>query len=55
MYYPKPYLRSMGDVDFLVSRNQFDEAMKVMESNGYVCIEGKGEDGKLKEGARHLG
>lgn len=55
MYYPKPYLRSMGDVDFLVRQDQFDDAMKLMESNGYVCIEGKGEDGRLKKGERHLG
>lgn len=55
IYYPKPYLRSMGDVDFLVRHDQFEDAMKLMESNGYVCIEGKGEDGRLKEGARHLG
>lgn len=55
MYYPKPYLRSMGDVDFLVRQDQFDDAIGLMESNGYVCIEGKGEDGRLKKGDRHLG
>lgn len=55
MYYPKPYLRSMGDVDFLVRRDQFDDAMKLMESNGYVYSHGKGDDGRLGFNSRHIG
>lgn len=54
VYYPKPYLRSMGDVDFLVPQDYFDNAMTIMESNGYVCTHGKNESGKLKDGARHV-
>ena len=55
MYYPKPYLRTMGDIDFLVQHDHFEEAMKLMETNGYVCTEGKGEDGLPIRGVRHIG
>lgn len=55
MYYPKPFLRSMGDVDLLVPRNRFDDAMILIESNGYVCVEGKGDDGQPLQGVRHIG
>ena len=55
VYYPKPSLRTMGDVDFLVPRNRFDDAMKVMESNGYVYSHGKGDDGGLAFQSRHIG
>lgn len=33
--YPKPYLRTMGDIDVLVPRERFIEALKCLESNGY--------------------
>lgn len=33
--YPYPYLRSMGDVDVLVKRSDFEKASKLMEGNGY--------------------
>ena len=55
VYYPKPSLRTMGDVDFLVPRSQFDAAMKLMESNGYVYSHGKGDDGGLAFQSRHIG
>lgn len=55
VYYPKPYLRSMGDVDFLVPRDRFDDAMKLMEDNGYCYSHGKGNDGKLAFQSRHIG
>ena len=55
IYYPKPFLRAMGDVDFLVRRNQFEEAMKLMESNGYVYSHGKNDDGSLAFNSRHIG
>ena len=38
MYYPKPYQRNMGDIDILVSRKHFNNAMELMESNGYKRI-----------------
>lgn len=40
-YYPKPYLRSMGDVDFLVHKNDFLDAVNILENNGYVYLHGK--------------
>ena len=35
MYYPHPDLRTMGDVDVLVKREDIDKAAGIMESNGY--------------------
>ena len=35
MYYPHPTLRSMGDVDFLVKREDLDRAAEVLEASGY--------------------
>lgn len=54
IYYPKPYLRAMGDVDFLVRRDQFEDTVKLMELNGFVYSHGKDENGKLIEGERHI-
>ena len=44
MYYPKPYLRSMGDIDILVPRNKFIESMELLESNAYIYDHGKEQD-----------
>ena len=33
--YPETYMRGMGDIDLLVRKEQFEEAMKILESNGY--------------------
>lgn len=38
MYYPDPMLRSMGDIDFIVPRDQLDRAFELMQQNGYVVI-----------------
>ncbi len=54
-YYPKPYLRTMGDIDFLVPRNKFEKAAEVMESNGYKYEHGKDDHGKRLENGRHFG
>ena len=35
MYYPEPFRRAMGDVDFLVPQDNFDEIAQLMEANGY--------------------
>lgn len=35
VYYPEPFRRSMGDVDFLVPQDRFEEAMNLMIANGY--------------------
>ena len=36
IYYSKPYLRAMGDIDVLVSRDRFNDATRVFEANGYL-------------------
>lgn len=35
-YYPKPQLRTMGDIDFLVGENDFEAARALLEKNGYT-------------------
>lgn len=40
VYYPAPYLRSMGDIDFIVPRDRFEYAREVLKKNGYrLCRE----------------
>ena len=36
MYYPFPYLRTMGDIDILVKREDIDKAAALMEENGFI-------------------
>ena len=35
MSYPEPSLRAVGDIDFLVSRKDYDRAAKLLEDNGF--------------------
>lgn len=44
MYYPEPSLRSMGDVDFLVAKENVAEAGKLLESIGFTIDHGEEED-----------
>ena len=37
LYYPDSLLRSMGDVDFLVSENDVERTCAVLEGNGFVA------------------
>ena len=37
-YYPAPFRRTMGDVDFYVSREQLEEAQAILQENGYSQI-----------------
>ena len=39
MAYPHPSLRSMGDVDLLVKRSDFERAAALLEENGYALCE----------------
>ena len=41
MAYPHPSLRSMGDVDFLVRRADFEKAAALLETNGYALTDEK--------------
>lgn len=35
MYYPKPQLRTMGDIDFLVFDTDYERAYSLLQNNGY--------------------
>lgn len=39
MYYPEPFLRAMGDVDFLVKESDLAQAGQVLEQAGFVPAE----------------
>lgn len=39
-YYPDPDLRTMGDIDLIVHRNDMPRAIKIMKSLGFECEEG---------------
>ena len=53
-YYPKPYLRAMGDVDFLVPKDKFLFAAKILEENRYTYHHGKTKDGRIPKDVRHI-
>ena len=36
MYYPAPSRRTMGDIDFIVPKDRFEEARGILEENGYI-------------------
>ena len=42
MAYPQPSLRAMGDVDFLIKREDFEKTADLLERNGYVLSHEKG-------------
>ena len=35
IYYPEPFLRTMGDIDFIVPADRFQEASALLTENGY--------------------
>lgn len=39
MYYPVPWYRTMGDIDFLVREEDYRKAFNVMRSHGYALAE----------------
>ena len=47
IYYPEPFRRMMGDVDFLVSQGQFEEAAQLLQGNDYHRLE--------QHNPRHIG
>ncbi len=46
MLYPQPYLRAMGDIDFVVPAENVDKAKRVMQEAGYIY--------KSDSGGRHI-
>lgn len=45
MHYPEPNLRSMGDVDFLVAKENVSQAGELLESIGFKVDHGEEDDG----------
>ncbi|MBR4948312.1 MAG: nucleotidyltransferase family protein [Clostridiales bacterium] len=54
VYYPRPFLRTMGDIDILVARGRFLESLDLLEANGYVYDHGKGDEDIISENTREL-
>lgn len=52
MYYPVPLQRTMGDVDFIVTPDRFDDAQRLMSANGYIfnCDYGDDRDYSYRKG-----
>ena len=48
MYYPEPNLRSMGDVDFLVTKKDVSQAGKLLENIGFAVDHGE------EDGSKHI-
>ena len=46
MYYPEPNLRSMGDVDFLVAKENVVQAGKLLENIGFAVDHGEEDESK---------
>lgn len=46
-YYPDPDLRTMGDIDLIVHKDDMPRALKVMESLGFECEEGCVDENKF--------
>lgn len=44
-YYPEPSLRSMGDIDFLVEKENVSDTGKLLESIGFTIDHGNEDDG----------
>ena len=44
MYYPEPLQRTMGDIDFIVPPECFEDARRLMTDNGYVFDHDEGDD-----------
>lgn len=54
VYYPKPYLRTMGDIDILVQQKYFNESLKLLEKNGYVFVPEGEQDEHIPDKIREL-
>lgn len=54
IYYPQPYLRSMGDVDILVQRDRFIETSALLKKNGYVYLSGEEISDQSAKLPRHI-
>ena len=44
-YYNKKHLRQMGDIDFIVPENSVEEYKKILDDNGFLCIDEEEEHG----------
>lgn len=54
IYYPRPVLRAMGDIDVLVSHAHFDNAISLLDNNNYIYLHNKDKNGKLIKNERNI-
>ena len=54
IYYPKPFFRTMGDIDVLVPRSRFVESVELLESYGYLYDHGKKDDNSITDDIREI-
>ena len=54
LYYPKPHLRAMGDVDILVPHKTITISSSLLEMNGYTYLHGREENGELIKNERNI-
>ena len=54
IYYPKPYLRTMGDIDILVPNDRLKDSIEILESNGYIYEHGKGQGFQISDVTREI-
>ena len=50
IYYKEPYLRMMGDIDFLVPQDQYEQAKALLSSKGYIEDHDNGRHASFKKG-----
>lgn len=54
IYYPKPYLRTMGDIDILVHQSRFIQSLELLKSNGYLYVPEGAQDENTHDNIREL-
>ena len=53
VYYPNPIQRTMGDIDFIVPQDRFEEASELLSASGYTLVQAKDTDDRHSGFARN--
>lgn len=48
IYYPNPILRSIGDIDILVTKDQFDKALDILLNHGFSHVHSEKDNDKSR-------